>query len=173
MSTPLFEVPPDEGGSDPARDRRQDRDAFVDQFMYLLTAPMVSMPGWEDTVSMHKDDITMQRLAHGREIFEQEMCTEYEAMLYVSSVSLDRPMRHEGIAIYAWLFRRWRPDAADDIGWEDRDLDPTEADLLNQLRRWIFRIQMNRLKSLQQGPDQKEVEQEKQDLEIHRPRLFE
>ena len=56
--------------------------------MYLLTAPTVGMPKWVDTLRMHKQEITIQRLARQEEIFEAQECTEFEAMLYISTASL-------------------------------------------------------------------------------------
>jgi hypothetical protein len=142
MSTPpMFEQPEEEGAPRPSsgRSQRQEEQRFVDGMMYLLVGPLIGWPGWEDLMSRHKDDIMLQRLAHGSQILKEELCTEFEAMLYLSTASLAFPMSHDWAEIYMYLFRRWRPEQAE-------KLDRTQVEDLNRLRRWIFRTQMNHLK---------------------------
>ena len=135
----------------PAPPSRKDTAQFVDQFMYLLTAPYMFYPPWDDIWSNQdrKNDAVMHRLAHGREIFETRMCTEYEAMLYISTATLAHPPGHDWFIIYAWLFRRWRPDQAAEIfdSHEGEELNVNQQEDLARLRRWIFNQQMAHLKA--------------------------
>jgi hypothetical protein len=174
LSQRMFEPPEGEGepGLAPRLSSRQDEARFVEQMMYLLTAPQLSWPGWEDLLQRHQDQITMQRLMHHREIFEQQLCTEFEAMLYVSTASLAHPITHQWAEIYMWLFRRWNPQQAQDIDIEERELDQSQVEDLNRLRRWIYNQQLNRIKERRRGADQKELEEEQRRLEAQQPRMF-
>ena len=93
---------------------QRDREAqeVVDQIMYLLTGPYVGFPGWEDMLRDHRDAITLERMKHHREIFRDQLCTEYEAMLYLSTASLAHPIAHDSAQIALWLFSRWQPQVA-------------------------------------------------------------
>ncbi|MDP3063743.1 MAG: hypothetical protein Q8O40_11130 [Chloroflexota bacterium] len=144
---------------------------FVDFFLYLLKAPLILFPGWEDTFQERMKDVRLQRMIHYREIFTQKMCTEYEAMLYVSSATLVHPPSHDWYVIYMYLFRRWRPDAADSLeldASEGTKLNPNQQEDLDRLRLWVFKHQMLHLK----GQTKAAKEQEAQKLEVERPKLF-
>ena len=173
MTEPMFpDMPPEEPEQRPRRSQRREEEQFVDQFMYPLTGPHLAYPGYEDTLP-RRDEITQQRLLHGKEIFEEEMATEFEAMLYLSTASLSAPMTHDWFAIYMWLFNRWKPEAAEDMDIGVEVLDRNQVEELNRFRRWIYRTQMNHLKAQNQAANQEEVEAEKQQLEVRRPRMFE
>jgi hypothetical protein len=143
--------------------------------MYLLTGAFVAWPGWEDLMTRHKDDITLQRLAHGTEILRDQLCTEFEAMLYLSTASLAQPISHNWYEIYMWLFRRWNPEGAKSINLEERELYQTQVEDLNRLRRWIFRTQMDRLRqrlrSTERSEEGKEVEASKPE-QVIQPQMF-
>ena len=178
MNQPLFDLPEGE----PQRRRRLSPEreesasgGFVDQFMYLLTAPYIGWPGWEDQVAAQKEQIVMHRFIHASQIFEQEMATEFEAMMYISSASLSHPLNHEWAEIYGWLFCRWKPDEGKEIWEREIVLDRTQIEELNRLRRWIFRRQMDHLKSRGRPPqaDQgKEVASKEQEPEVQQPSMF-
>jgi hypothetical protein len=175
----MFDLP-EEGPPRPNRAARrrsqpQEEKQFVNQMMYLLTAPHLAWPGWEDLLQRHKAEITKQRLVHHREIFENQMCTEFEAMLYLSTASMANPISHDWVETYGWLFRRWNPEAGQDSWGEARDpgLAPGQVEQLNRLRRWIYRQQVNRLKARQRDADRKEVEEERKRLEAEQLRMFE
>ena len=73
--------------------------------MYLLTAPTVGMPKWVDMLRRHEEEITIQRLTRHEEIFEAQECTEFEAMLYISTASLQFPLDHDWTEVYMYLLR--------------------------------------------------------------------
>ena len=155
------------------RDRGEEK--FVLQMMYMLQAPMIGMPMWLDTLVRHKDEITMQRLLHGMEIFKAQQCTEFEAMLYISTASLDYPLSHDWTEIYVYLFRKWSPEkakAADIDGPDELSRYPQQEDL-NKLRHWIFRHQINRLRSKIGRPDRRPaLRKEKEELDEQPQKLF-
>jgi hypothetical protein len=171
VTNPMFELP--EGEPNQPGRRPPSFAGTAEQFIYLISGPRLSWPGWEDTLERHNHEITLRRLAHAREIFEEEMCTEFEAMLYVSTASLAHPLSHDWVEIYGWLFSRWNPEASQEIWGTPRELDPNQLEELNRLRRWIFQRQMNHLKASRREASQKEVEEEEQRLEAQQPRMFE
>ena len=148
----LFTVEPEPPKQEtPAPPSRKDTDQFVDQFMYLLTAPYMFYPPWGDiwTYEDRKNDALMHRLAHGKEIWETQQCTEYEAMVYISTATLSAPPSHDWYCIYAWLFRRWRPEQGAEI-FNDREgekLNVNQEEDLTRLRQWIFSQQMKHMKA--------------------------
>lgn len=127
-----------------ARDEGEQQ--FVMQFMYMLRAPLVGTPGWCDTLKDRWSDALLQRLARHKETFAAQQCTEYEAMLYLSSASLEAPMPHGWAEIYFWLFSRWNPKAAAENNIPAPELDTSQKEDLARLRRWIFKRQIERLK---------------------------
>ena len=129
---------------------------FVHEILYTFMAPGVTMPGYEDMYTPHKDRVMAQRVAHHPEIFETKRCTEYEAMLYVSTATLVHPVSREWVHIYGWLFDRHytllSAGATHDqklaLGIEDSlPLDSQEQQMLAGLRAWICKKQMEHLKS--------------------------
>ena len=142
----LLEVP----ASQPEPRRRLTEDQVVLQLLYPLVAPLIGFPGWaEDLLPQHKDDITLQRFIHHREIFEREEATDFEAMLYISTATLAAPPSHDWFEIYMWLFSRWKPDVAQeqDLIPSHPDLYPHQQEALTRLKRWLYRQQMEHLKA--------------------------
>jgi len=151
---------------------RGDRE-FVDQMMYLMMAPMILYPGWDESFKDRWTQVLLHRLGHHQEIFAEEMCTEYEAMLYVSSATLVAPPEHDWVQVYLWLFQRWKPEVA-----EANDLKPDRAELNAQqeeklvgLRRWVFRQQMERLRQKAKG-EQAPATAEITKVEVVQERMF-
>ena len=65
----------------------------------------------------------LQRMVHHKEIFENQECSEFEAMLYISTVTLEHPPNHDWDVIYGWLFKRWSPEQAATI-FDEYDIPP-------------------------------------------------
>ena len=157
----LFALEPESPQQEtPAPSSPTDADQFVDQFMYLLTAPYMFYPPWDDfwTYQDRKNDALMQRLAHGQEIWDTKECTEYEAMIYISSATLVHPPSHDWFQIYMWLFNRWNPELA-----KEQDLQPDRPELnvnqredLARLRQWIFTRQMEHMKAKRKAAGKEE-----------------
>ena len=157
----LFDFEPESTKQEtPAPSSAQDSKQFVDQFMYLLTAPYMFYPPWGDiwTYQDRKNDALMHRLVHGKEIFETQQCTEYEAMIYISTATLSAPPSHGWVNIYMWLSRRWAtPEKAAEVGINlPEELDPQEKEDLVGLRRWIYRQQMAHLKAKHKAVEKQE-----------------
>ncbi|MDO8750728.1 MAG: hypothetical protein Q7K03_06250, partial [Dehalococcoidia bacterium] len=89
----------------------KESEEFAQLFVHILRAPIVGMPGWVDTLKDQWDKVLIQRLAHHQD-FVEGMCTEYEAMLYISTATLTAPPSHNWFNIYMWLFNRCMPEAA-------------------------------------------------------------
>ena len=122
---------------------------LVNQMMYLLTGPYVGFPGWEDLLRNHKDRIIVERMKHHKEIFETQQCSEFEAMLYLSTASLAQPIGHDWAQIYLYLFNGVMPEVAKDLDvLPDRpELNENQKDDLLGLRRWIFKQQMAHMRA--------------------------
>ena len=172
----LFDFEPEPSQQEtPAPSFLKDADQFVDQVMYLLTAPYMFYPPWGDiwTHQDRKNDALMHRLAHGKEIFEAQQCTEYEAMIYISTATLAHPPSHDWYCIYAWLFRRWRPEQGAEVfaNHDGEELNVNQQEDLARFRRWIFNQQMEHLKAKRTHPDtvgRMGVAPE----EVQRPKMF-
>ena len=162
--------------SRPRRRRDKESQEFVDNMMYLLTAPRIVAPGNTYTYQVN-DNIgksLIHRLAEHKEIFENEECTEFEAMIYLSTISLEHGLSHDYAEIYFYLFRRCFPEQAAAIEIEGADTltkYPQQEDL-SQLRKSIFKLQMRLLKSESPDFDQAEVAAEAKEIEDMNPRMF-
>ena len=152
----------------------QDRgeEQFVNEMMYLLTAPGIVMPGYEDTLKDRMADAKLQRLAHHREIFDTRQCTEFEAMLYISTATLVHPPSRDWTDIYSYLFQRWNPDQAEAIKIEPRELDYSQQEDLRRLRSWIYRTQINHLRRRNGLGNPNRLRKEAQDLQEEQQKLF-
>ena len=152
--------------------QHRDEERFVEQAMYCLTAPTIGWPGWEELLRQHREDITLQRLAHQREVFQTQQCTEFEAMLYLSTASLVAPVGHDWVQIYGYLFWRWNPEQGKEIWGQAPQLDPNQQEHLVRLRRWIYRQQLLHVKGKAGKARQEELEREQRAVEQLQPRLF-
>ena len=174
MTTPLFEVssgPPAQRGKSAARNEQD----FVDQVIYWLTAPCLAWPGWESIweANDNRTKATLLRLAHHKEIWDTQQCTEFEAMLYISTATMENPPNHSWTQVYFWLFRREFPNQADDVLGDSakQELDVSQKEMLSRLRNWIFRQQLNHMKSKLRG-ETKALKNERRALEAEQARLF-
>ena len=158
------------------RRRNKEDQTFVDNMMYLLAGPYVTWPGQESIYEANDNKTTavLFRMARHKEIFENEECTEFEAMLYISTVTLEHLVSHDWYEIYMYLFRRWSPEkalAAEIEGPNVLTKYPQQEDL-SRLRKWIYKTQMNRLKGELQEADQAEVAAEAKEIEDLNPKMF-
>ncbi len=175
-SPALFEVPEDQAGSRPTvKGNKPERD-LVETIMYCLTAPYMYMPPWEDIwmVNDNKTTATIQRFAQVREISDTEMCTEFEAMIYISTATLENPPSYHWAQVYLYLFRRhFGTEKADEMEMgAPAELDLTEQDLLAGLRRWIFNKQVAHMKAKQKGEAVVVRAAAEAEETVERPRLF-
>ena len=155
----------------------RETEQFVDHMMYLLTAPWITWPQ-QESIYDHNENRSLgklARLAHSKEIFENQECTEFEAMLYISTSTLEHPPGHDLYVVYGWLFKRYKPEQGAEIFPEGYDIPPDlntqQEELLSKVRRWIYRTQMNHLKK-QLDADQPAVDVEGQELREEQQKLF-
>ena len=98
----------------PRRRTKEEREEgkFVDHMMYLLTAPYLTWPNQEQIYQLNDNQTQarLQRLGHQEEILTNEECTEFEAMIYISTSTLENPPSHDLYVVYGWLFTRWKPN---------------------------------------------------------------
>ena len=121
-----------------------DRREFEFRFMYLLKAPIiVADPSWP-IPEVLKESVIMERLLYQKEIFEERMATEWEAMIYLSNASSIAPLDSTYTDIYLKLVRKnvekiigknEVPDFLQDVNPELTDYERRE---LEDLRRRIF-----------------------------------
>lgn len=155
--------------------RKEERD-FVDQVMYWLRAPYITWPGYEDIYQANdnKNKALVRRLAHHQEIHRDKMCTEWEAMLYISTATLGAPPSHSWYRIYMYLFNKEMPEAAVANGLADvQELEGNEREDLMHLRRWIYKVQLLHLKQEKEAEAPAEVRRLKREVKVEKPRLFE
>ncbi len=120
---------------------------FVNHFLYVFKAPIVTMPQYEDLITSEmKEKTTIYRLVGAKEI-DQERCTDYEAMLYLHTASLMNPFSHSWYKIYMHTFSKFY-----DINMilnSDEKLEKiydNEMDDLNHLKSWIYKKQIDQIK---------------------------
>jgi len=111
----------------------------------VFTRPIVTMVGWENSITQEqKQRITIERMkqikeANGNPIIE---ATDYEALVYIMTVSLTSPLDTAAYHIYAYLFRKFYPDKAKEI-FEDHEgqkLDQwIEEPELKRLKQWLHK----------------------------------
>ncbi len=178
VGLPVPQAAPAPGAEVIAPSVGRDRRDMVDQVMYWLTAPYVIWPGYEDIYQANdnKTKALVERLAHHKEISETRQCTEFEAMLYISTATLVHPPSHDCGQIYLWLFSRWNPEAAREIEAQpDRpELSSSQQEALTGLRRWIYRVQVSHLKRIHGEREDKAQHSgvSERELQVQRPRLF-
>ncbi len=158
----------------PASTKREEHE-FVDQVMYWLTAPYVTWPGYEDIYQANgnKDRALVRARACHEKFHREKACTEFEAMLYISTATLVAPPSHAWYTIYMWLFNRCMPEAATANGLDDvKELEGSYRDDLMGLRQWIYKTQLLHIKQKHKAAAPQEISRMEKEVEVERPRLF-
>ncbi|MCV0398531.1 MAG: hypothetical protein K5785_00895 [Nitrosarchaeum sp.] len=143
--------PPKKINNIPKKHPDREKKKFVKTMMYGLTAPLVFGPGtWGETFPQ---DMTergrMLRLASAIKCIDHEMCTLFDAMAYMYSISFEAPLRHDAMKMYMYLYKhsvpeKWKILVESDPEYERySELYDNEMQEVNQLRRWIFRRQIS------------------------------
>jgi hypothetical protein len=131
--------------------KNKPEDIFVDALMYNLTAPVITATGEPDRqlIETHKSNITLHRLSENikLELLNRKECTDYEAMLYLSTLSLVGPISHDAYRVYMYLAGKYLPGAKDMLKDAAEGLEPSEQQTLTQLKKKIFADQMKQLKA--------------------------
>lgn len=109
--------------------------AKFEKTLNRLFAPVVAYKGWEDAVTDEmKNNILTERLANA----SSETATDLEAMVYLHTASLATPLGREMVDVYSYLFSKYYPEQAKQIGNYAEKLDETEQRELTKLKKWIY-----------------------------------
>ncbi|MBA7647015.1 hypothetical protein ES703_54784 [subsurface metagenome] len=117
----------------------------VDGIMAVLeafTRPIIGSVGWADSITEEmKDRIRIERLiqikeADGAKITE---ATDYEACVYLSTLSLEAPLSRTAQRIYFYLFKKVFPDKSDFLPSYEAKLDIQSRPELKRLKQWLYK----------------------------------
>jgi len=111
----------------------------LERLIKRMFAPIVVFRGYEDFVS---EDMRM-RIQLERLINFEETSTDYEAMVYLHTASLAVPLSQEWYNIYAFLFSKYYPEKAKEIGVYKEQVTEREQKKLLELKKWIYKQQMS------------------------------
>jgi hypothetical protein len=129
---------------------KDDEKRFGLELGYTLSCPIICVPSYEDSVTKEqKEQYRLEAMLHIREIFEKEEAPDYHAMIYLSHVSLMKPLGRTMTNVYLQLGRNYFKQLKEDEQitktvheWED-----VEKQELTKLKQWIFKKQIEHLKS--------------------------
>ena len=130
----------------PGRELMSEEKVFMDTMEYILGAPVVETP-IQPFPSNMREHVTTWRLLEGSKCFEENMCTGYEALGYLSCMSLQAPLTSNITDAMHHLFNKYYPDLA--FGDDDPRVTTLNADSsreLLELRRTLFRVQQRTVK---------------------------
>lgn len=117
-------------------------DQKIKRLAKALTSPIIAFRGGEGYVTEEmKFKVRVHRLkalTESRELKDE--ATDYEAMVYVSTASLCQPLSRMWFNIYSYLFSKFYPEQAKEIGF-NLTLTTQEERELKRLKEWIFRQQ--------------------------------
>jgi len=151
--------------------KKRDEDIFVRAVEYALFAPFVGTPEWKDLLRDEelKFQAKLHRLANSLKIIQEEKATEYEALLYLHTASLTAPLKEEWIRIYKYLFKKFYSNKLPENIAKDfpDELNEYERKLLDDLRRKIFRVQIQHLNEKRKREQRQEKEERNQKKDSH------
>lgn len=114
---------------------------MVDKFEKVLNrlfAPVMAYKGWEDCVTDEmKNNVLTERLANAT----SETATDMEAMVYLHTASLATPLGRDLEHVYSYLFSKYYPEPAKQIGVYREKMDENEQRELSKLKKWIYNRQ--------------------------------
>ena len=122
---------------------------FFETFWYALEAPFVFAPGWGDFPKATLERAKLYRLAESVKLYDSKMCSDFEAMLYLSGLSHIAPLAREYYKMFLFCFKKYYglekiEPVADARRWLERDaeLDELELQTFKRLKSDIFKRQM-------------------------------
>jgi len=105
-----------------------------------MFAPIVVYSGCEDLVTEKmKNHVQIERL-----ITSEETATDYEAMVYLHTASLAVPFSEDWYHIYSFVFSKYYPEQAKEIGVYGEEITEIEQRELSRLKKWIYRQQLSK-----------------------------
>ena len=87
-----------------------------------------------------KTRITVERLTDP----SSNTATDYEAMVYLHTASLAVSFSDDWYNVYTYLFSKYHPEKAERIGVYREKLTEAERRKLEDLKKWIYRQQVNK-----------------------------
>ncbi len=133
---------------------KREEKIFYDTFWYALQAPFVFPNKWGDFPKSTLEQAKLYRLAEAVNLFDSKMCSDFEAMMYLSCVSHDAPLARQYYKMCMFCVKKYyglekiNPDNDENLKWLDRDtiLDESEQYEFNKLKSDIFKRQMGAMK---------------------------
>jgi len=104
--------------------------------------PIIGHTAWKDTITTQQRwRIQFERMnqikeANGEKIRE---ATDYEALIYISTVSLAMPLSSMWQRIYGYLFKKYYPEKSDFIPDYEARLDIQSKPELRRLKSWLWK----------------------------------
>lgn len=114
--------------------------------------PIIGHIEWVESITPEmKQRIEIERLkqiknANGNKI---NIATDYEACVYMSTLSLAQPLGRVAYNIYCYLFKQFYPEQAKEIFEEyelKRELDHQENSELLMLKHWLYKTSVRECK---------------------------
>lgn len=108
----------------------------------MFSRSIIGHPMWKDSITEEqKQIIQIERLkqitkSNGEKI---EKATDYEAMVYISTVSLAFPLNDMWTKIYMYLFKKFYPDKSEFIKDHEAEIDEYTKSHLTDLKRWLYK----------------------------------
>ena len=130
-------------------------DYYVNLLMWAIQGPIIVHPGgWGDNPpETITSNITMNRLLESMVITKSEeatpMAPEMEAMLYISTASLEAPLDRDWTETYMTLMQRWILNQGKDVPdflLDIPELNDMQKNDLKRLREWIFKKSFEEVK---------------------------
>jgi len=134
-------------GQGTVESREKGSKMFMQLFEALFERPIIGHTAWADSItSEQKARIKVERLkqiaeADGEKITE---ATDYEAMIYLSTLSLAEPLGRVAQKIYFHLFKKFYPDKSDFIPDYEAKLDIQSEPELKRLKQWLYKVSKKR-----------------------------
>lgn len=131
-------------------------DKFNDALAYALLSPTIVDPRWPEIPEHLRHKALMYRILLAPKCVEEQMSTEFDALVYLHTASLSVPLDYYWRNVYFYLFKKFFPKHAETLGQNvqlqiPNELSDYEKYLLNDLRHWLFKVQMRAVKEKLRG----------------------
>lgn len=104
--------------------------------------PVIGLTAWKDTITTQQRwRIQFERMKQIKEADGEKIreATDYEAIIYISTVSLAYPLSPMWQRIYFHLFKKFYPEKSDFIPDYEAILDIQSEPELKRLKRWLWK----------------------------------
>ena len=118
------------------------RKMFMQLFEAMFQRPIIGHTGWYKSITPEqKQRIKMERAKQIREANGEKIteATDYEALIYLMTASLQEPLGRTAQKIYYHLFKKIYPDKSDFIPDYEAKLDIQSEPELRRLKQWLFK----------------------------------